>query len=82
MFDVHLLRVVLLMRSKEVKVTNGHIILLAKKLLNLPRYRHSKAQTLKFSSAWLNKWKARHHVVYEKSAKTHVTKAKTEDVDR
>ena len=31
MFDVHLLCVVLLLRAKEVKVTNTHIILLAKK---------------------------------------------------
>ena len=56
-FDVHLLRAVLLLRAKEVKVTNAHIILLAKKLLDLPRYRYSKAQELQFSTGWLMKWK-------------------------
>lgn len=80
-FDTHLFRVVLYFRVKEVKVTNIHIKLLARKLLLLPKYKHSSAHKLKFSDQWMWRWKKRYHLVNRQSAKTHITKAKAEDID-
>ena len=50
-FDQHLLRVVLLLRVKEVKVTNTHIKLIGRRLLKMSRYANSDAQKLKFSNS-------------------------------
>ena len=80
-FDNHLFRLVILFRVKEVKVTNLHIKLLTKKLLTLPKYKYSSSHKLKFSNQWLWRWKRHHHIVYRRSAKSHLTKAKTEDID-
>ena len=58
-FDANLFRLVILFRAKQVKVSNTHIKLLARKLLTLPKYEHSPAHKLKFSNQWLKKWKER-----------------------
>ena len=80
-FDRHLFRLVLLFRVKQVQVTNAHIKQLGRKILSFPKYKTSKAQALKFSNCWVNKFKRRYHLAYRRSAKTHITKAKAEDID-
>lgn len=80
-FDMHLFRLVLLFRVKQVKVENQHIKLLAKKILSLSKFNNSPAHKLKFSPGWLSRWKKRHHVVKRKSAKTHIAKALPADID-
>jgi len=80
-FDGHLFHLVLYFRVKEVKVTNLHIKLIARKLLTLDKYKDSSAHKLKFSNQWLLRWKKRHHIVNTRSSKTHLTKAKAQDID-
>ena len=50
-FDFHLIRLVMFLRVKEIKVTNGHVkVLLVKRILSLAKYVNSPAQNLKFSN--------------------------------
>lgn len=80
-FDGHVYRLVLLLRAKEVQVSNQSIFLLARKVLQLCKYSESPARTLRFSWGWLQKFKNRHNLVKRQSAKTHVSKASPSEID-
>ena len=80
-FDMHLFRLVLVFRLKQIQLSNLNVKQLARKILALPKFKDSKAQQLKFSDSWLSRWKRRHHLAYRCSAKTHTTKVKAEVID-